>query len=125
MRTHVHVESDGVRGAAVSVEGSCRRELLSVAVGREIERELLSAYHRVRKVDSVVQSVSVGGIDADEFLPFAQLHFFDDAQHPSPPLLTFGAGGVDHHHVRQGAAVENRHFEVVEFRHRVVDASAH
>ncbi len=114
-------------------EGAGWGDEVGVGSGFEVAGEGIAA-DGFGEVDGVVDGVAFGGpglrerIDADEFLSaggvLANFDGLEDAEVFAFAALAFEAGGEDGGDVREGAAVEDRDFEVIDFDDDVIDAEA-
>jgi hypothetical protein len=109
----VFAEAEGARG----------RDGFAVGAGGEVERDVLQADGR-GEVDAVGDGVAVAGVDAEEFVAVADLDRLEDAEVLAAAALHFEAGVLDGFDVRQGGAVEDGEFEIVELDDDVVDGEA-
>ena len=104
-------------------EGTRRCDEAAVVAGFEVADEGLVT-DGLGKIDGVVDGVAIAGIDADKFCAFANLYGLQDAEVLAFAALALEAGSEDGFDVGQGAAVEDGHFEVVDFDDDVIDAKA-
>jgi hypothetical protein len=108
-------------------EGAGGGDEVGVGAGFEVAGKGIAA-DGFGEVDGVVDGVAVAGIDADELVAgggrFADFDGLEDAEVFAFAALAFEAGGEDGWDVGEGAAVEDRDFEVVDFDDDVIDAEA-
>ena len=116
-----HVAEHGF--VLAKAEGACGGNEAGIVAGFEVADEGLMA-DGVGEVDGVVDGVAIAGIDADKFCAFANLYGLQDAEVLAFAALALEAGSEDGFDVGQGAAVEDGHFEVVDFDDDVIDAKA-
>ncbi len=106
-------------------EGASGCDEVGIGAGVEVAKEARGADGR-GEVDAVVDLVAGAGIDTDElgavFAVFRDFNGFQDAQVFAAATLGFEAGAEEGFDVRQGGAVEDGNFEVVELDDDVVDA---
>ncbi len=104
-------------------EGAGGGDLSAVAACGQVDGECLAA-DGVGEMDVVGDAVAVAGINRDELAVLAHFDTFQDAQILPPSPLASNAHCGKGFHVRQGAAVEDGQFQIVQLNDDVVDARA-
>lgn len=104
-------------------KGARGRDFALVASGREINFEVLCADGR-GEVDGIGDGVSVGGIDADEFIALANLNLLQDSKISALAALAAQAGSQNHFDEALSAAIKNRDFEIIELYGSIIEADA-
>jgi len=106
----------------VEAEGSCGRDQVGIIRPSELDVQALFTNQGVGEINVVSDTERIGRVDAQRFLAFIKDELLGNPKIlPSPTLLNDTHPG-DGFNVWQGAAVEDGHFEVVEFDVRIVDA---
>ncbi len=120
-----HVAEHGL--VFLEAEGAGGGDEVGVGSGFEIADEGVAA-DGLGEVDGVVDGIAVAGVETDELVTlgrgFLDFDGLEDADVLSLAALTLEAVGEDGGDVREGAAVEDGDFEVVDFDDDVVDAEA-
>ena len=108
-------------------EGARRRNQITIRSGLEIADERLVT-DRCGKVDAVVDGVPISRVHADklaaDFRTLAHFHRLQNAEVLTLAALLLQTGFGNRFDIRLCTAIENRHFEVVDFDDDVVDAEA-
>jgi hypothetical protein len=114
-----HIAEHGL--VFLEAEGAGGGDQIDVVAHGEVAAEALAA-DGLGKVDGVVDLISGAGIDADKLGAFSDFDLLDDLEVLSAAALLAEAGFLEGLDVRQGAAVEDGDFEIVDFDDDVVDA---
>ena len=104
-------------------EGARRGDFALVGTGGEVDGVALAA-DRVREVNLVGDGVAVAGVDAYEFVAFANFDIFENAEIFAAAALRFEANFAEGLGVGQGAAVKDGELEIVEIDDYVIDTGA-
>ena len=105
-------------------EGARRRDFLGIPLWRHLHIECLTSHHRMIEVNVAGEETTIGGKNCAALAVTFHRDRPPNAQIPPAPAVSTDASLTDHFNKRQSRAVENRHFEVIDFDERVVDSHA-